>query len=174
MSLKDVRDLYNSACKTGQISTFHTSIIQFAQKVQQNEVAAQQSAQKAKRDAEQPELDLSRVRGTPDQIRRIEALRDEIVRMNSDAEIRVAAANNQILSGMIRASGGSLSSLSQGSGYYTRVTDGHGNWFNSESEAKGSQMQIEGRIKLGEAHKLKMEVIRKRGELARLKAALGG
>lgn len=110
----------------------------------------------------------------PDQIRKIENLRDEIIRMSSDAEIRVAAANNQILSGAIRASGGALSSLSTGTGYYTRVTDGHGNWFNSESEAKGSQMQIEGRNKLTEAHQLRMEVIRKRGELARLKAALGG
>jgi hypothetical protein len=58
-------------------------------------------------------------------------------------------------------------------GYYTRVSDGHGNWFNSQKEVEGSQMQIGGRIKLNEAHKLRMEVISKRGELARLKALLG-
>lgn len=89
--------------------------------------------------------------------------------MDSDADNKMALANNQILSGAMTASGCTPMASHQG-GCYTQVSDGHGNWFDDPQQARGSQMQIEGKIKRGEAFDLKRIVIIKRAKLARLKA----
>jgi hypothetical protein len=150
-------------------STRLTAIIQ----IHSNVATAEKVAQTAKLDAEQPELDLSRVRGTPEQIKEIERIRDEIVRMHSEAETKMALAWTQYNSGSTRASGGRLASIARPGGVvYNRVNDGHGNWFDSESEAKGSQMMIEAKYKMDEAWDLRRKVILKRGEIIKMKALL--
>lgn len=82
MSAPQVKPLFDAACKVGKTTAFGTSFEQLVAQAQ----ADNATEQRAEQDALRPEKDLSKVRGTQQQIQEVEALRDEILKLDSERQ----------------------------------------------------------------------------------------
>jgi len=119
-----------------------------------------------------PEADLSKVRGTPEQLREITELRDAIVTLDAKADYLMKSAEIETSGGgWSIAAGASVMDPTSSLGF-RRVPDGHGNWFNTDAEARGSRMMIEGGIKRNQAFQMQREVIMMRGRIEAMKKSL--
>ena len=167
MSCPPKRGLFATAYRSGSFTSFCTSIEERIAEAQASNAAA---ARVSEEDAREPERDLSRVRGTPEQIRQVEALRDEISRLHKEAARKMLKGTHMVADGFQLRGSGNASSLIGCSGEMTdRVYEGHGTWVSNSSQAEGSAMYIEGQMCMGEASKIERVITARRISLLDLK-----
>lgn len=120
MSVPQVRPLFAAACKTGNIASFRSSLQDAIAKAQ----AGNTGYQNEEPAVEHPDKDPSTVRGTPEQIKQMIELQDEIQRLYAEAEQKLTMGHQEFRHGMRKTANGNALSYVSVPGQ--RVYDGHG------------------------------------------------
>lgn len=165
MSVPQVKALFATACDVGSITAFGTSLEQLVAQAQ----ADSATEQRAEHDDLQPENNLSKVRGTPQQIQQVEALRDEIWKLDSERQQLLDKGVAEFADASVSMGWGHSLALVGGERTTDRVYDGHGTWFDNSTEADASAKMIEARFKMEESSKLEPLIHQRRISLRALK-----
>ncbi|KAK4978476.1 hypothetical protein LTR66_010568 [Elasticomyces elasticus] len=149
--------LFAAACRVGRVTAFRAGLEEMSAKAQADSAAEL----RAEQDGLYPENDLSKVRGTALQIQEVEALRDETLRLKSEAQRLLDKGRADFGRGLRMMGYGNASALI-GERTTARVYDGHATWFDNSTQANASAMMIEGRLVLQEASRLERLVRQRR------------
>ena len=156
LSAPQIRALFTAACEAGTISVFRDGLDSMAG-VNNNSLY--------------PEESLSKIRGTPEQIQKVEALKDEILGLQAKSQ-ELETLGSKLYGNAFKAKGYGNAELAIDYNNGRRVHDGHGNYFENSTLSEASALEIEAISKMQEASRLKLLADEKRHYLRRLKEML--